>query len=92
MEAQSSGALERVEAGRQGGLEVMSRRGFEAWRYGGCGGIDVRYGGLEGVSVWRFGGLDGVQALQAARPGGEAAWNEIASSAGGASPGGGRKL
>ena len=38
-----------------------SRRGLETWRYGGCVGMEARYGGLEGVQVWRSGGRVGME-------------------------------
>jgi hypothetical protein len=54
MEGQRPGALERVEAGTQGGLEFMY-----VWRYGGRVGIEPqRSRGLEGVQVCRSGGME----------------------------------
>jgi hypothetical protein len=57
----------------RGGLEVMqawSRRGLETWRYGGCGGMEARSGGLEGVGME---GLEGVQAWKQGDPHGSSA-------------------
>jgi hypothetical protein len=44
--------LRSWRSGDRGGLEVMqawSLRGLETWMYGGCGCMEVRSGGLEGV-------------------------------------------
>jgi hypothetical protein len=40
---------------------AWNRRDLEIWKYGGCGGMEARSGGLEGVYMWRYGGLEGLQ-------------------------------
>jgi len=45
-------------------MQAWSRRGLGIWTYGGCGGMEARSGGLEGVRVWRFGGRVGMEVLK----------------------------
>jgi hypothetical protein len=47
-------------------MQAWSHRGLETWRYGGCGGMEARSGGLEGVQVWWFGGHAGMQVERSA--------------------------
>jgi hypothetical protein len=38
-------------------MQAWSCRGLETWRYGGCGGLEVRYGGMGA----RSGGREGME-------------------------------